>query len=303
MPPTKDLSDPVTRKVRLVISSADRNLTSYPSPSKYVVKFDQPYTDVSSLTLISAQVPLTAYQISDSNNVLTFRLSQETFTALIPHGDYEPPPLLAEAIQDAMNKAANLPGLFKVTYVPFRDHFSFSSFSSFHLLFDGGLKPYGPQIPIEFGISRDEFGIAGDRSITYPDSSIAKAIGFGPKDYEAQQDAMDYVLNSEFRRDATKKVAVIYVDGADVNHSLNDAFNRSYVVIGDRQAELAHWLPDRQVTKSYNPPQGSLAEIRIRINDINGKPYDCQNHDHRLEFLLTTTPRYQHRPNWTVRAE
>lgn len=305
-----ELAELPSKKIRLIVSSADRNLTAYPLPSSYAINFDEPFVDVVSLTLLSASVPLIAYQVSDSNNKVSFFTFADNtrYDIELPEGNYEPPNALASVLENLMNDACGVPSLFSVTYRETVDGFRFTSDVKFALLFDGGVVAYGPQVVDEFSITTptgviDRLETAGDKTISYPTDSAARVLGFGPKNYVSEKKGLDEVVQSAFMRDVSHtQTAIMYIDGADVNVSINNVLNRSYAIIGPKQAALESWLFDRHVNKNFNPPIGKLGKLRIRILDVFGKPYNFQNQDHRLEFLVSCTPRYQSRPTWTVRA-
>ena len=313
MPPPTELSKPPSNRVRVVVSSSDRNLSNFPSPNAYVIDFDEPFVDVVSLALLSAHFPASAYQIGPGNDRVPFRhalvAAVARFEAVLPHGDFEPPETLAAATAAAMNAACGEPGRYEVSYDARRDSFVFSSSGAFELLFGGGSAPFGPQIVDEFasvtsaGIV-ETVGVAGARTVVYARRSAARPLGFGPNDQASALEGAAHVVRAPFRRDPTRaKVAVMYVSGADVNASTGNAVHRSFAVFGPRQSELEAFLPDRGIAKGFNPPMGKLGRVAIRVCDLDGNPYDCQNHDHRLEFMVTCAPRFQAAPNWTIRAE
>jgi hypothetical protein len=282
MPPPAEHADPPSKRNRVIVHSAARNLSADPTPACYTITFDEPYTDVTALELICADVPLTAYQVCASNRAMKFRGSDGvTRTATLTPGDYEPPALLADEVAARMNDAAGTPGLYACAYDPRRDSFAFSSAQAFTLLF----------------ASPD----SGD--VAYASGSPARILGFGPRDYAAElADQSVYRVLSEFRRDVSHtKTAVICIDTADVNTSAANPFNRSFAIVGPSATEIYAWQPKRQAIKTYNPPIGKYARMRVRVLDVFGEPYDTQNHDHRLEFMITSSPRYQSRQNWTLR--
>ena len=285
MPPPSEHSELPSKKTRLVISSGDRDLSPYPSPSMYTLNFDEPFVDVVSLTLLSASIPLVAYEVSRYNNTMSFSTASEAFDIIIPVGDYASPQEFASTVADLMNDVIGTEGTFTVLHVARSDSYTFSSRVPFSLLFDGS-------------------DIENVESIKYPMNTSARILGFGPMNYASQSKGILHVIQSEFRRDVSHtQTAIISIDGADVNVSPNQPFNRSYAIIGPAQYLLESSLPDRVMNKNFNPPMGKLARMRISITDIFGNPYDFQNRDHRLEFLVTCTPKYQYRPTWTVRAD
>jgi hypothetical protein len=314
---------PTIKKVRVVVSSADRNLSTYPNPADYLVKFDEPFVDVVSMALVSANVPLVAPDVSLLNNRLDFAVTlptpgnstEVTYTKRLPPGDVVNGDALAALVADAMNSATAGDGdfEFRVQYVQRTDGFVIKSLAGvqFRLIFFGGTQPYGPQSVDEFGQLTpqglvEQVGVAGERSTTYSANCCARLLGFGPFNYASVLNSQDnsQEVKSAFRKDWTshKDTVVLSIDGADVNVSVNNTLNRSFAVLGPRCLEFELQNQDLAV-KNYNPPVGKLAKLRVRLMDLNGNLYDFQNRDHRLVFVLHCMPRYQSRPNWTVRAD
>jgi hypothetical protein len=304
-----DMADPPSKKVRLVISSADRNLTMDPKPSNYTITLDEPLPDVVSISLVSVSMPLTAYRVNSNNNTLALSLNGGPLTEIIvPEGDYEDPVELATFLTEATT------GALVVKYVKSSDKFKFQSAEPFALFFEGGMAPYGPQELEDFvrrtnsvpGGVEEYSAIAGQKTVAYRAASLARTLGFGPKNYRSTSDNVINVITSEYRIDMSQnKTAIVYIAGADLNLSINNNVNKSFVIIEAERGrsicrEIA--LPDRLLTKNYNPPMHRLAKLQIRVLNEFGGPYDFQNHDHRLELLMTCAPRYQARTKWTDRA-
>lgn len=305
------MAAPATKRTRLVFSSADRNLTTYPTPSDYVITFDEPIADVSSLALVGASLPLVAYQVSPFNRRIPFATNGAAYVAELPLGDYPDPQALAAAAAAAMDDACGAPERFTASFLPRTDNFTFASDQPFRFVFDGGRIPFGPQELDEFATVTSQgvvesMAIAGDQSlVSYAPDCAARILGFGPQIYASALDAgAQHRVTSPYRRDTSHSTsAVLRIDGADVNMSVNPTLNRSFAVFGPKLVDMEAWTHDRAAVKSFYPPLGKLARLRVRISDLGGRPYDFQNHDHRLEFIVTSTPRYQSRPNWTVRAD
>lgn len=312
MPPPPEHAEPPSKKHRVIVTSAARNLSTHPSAADYAVTFDEPFVDVTAVTLLSAHFPLSAYQVSSRNNRVPFRLAADppdtVRVAELAPGDYEPPQALADELAARLTAAVGGLPAFSAAYDARADAYAISSSAPFTLLFDGGLAAYGPQLQDSFGevtaqglveVTR----VAGDRTVSYAPRSAARILGFGPRDYSSTATGAasqpQFHIRSEFRRDLTHaQTAVLAIDSADVNSSTAAEFNRSFAVVG---RDVHRWEPALHATKGYNPPVGKLSRMRIRVYDVHGAPYDTQNHDHRLEFLLTCAPRYQSRQNWTQR--
>lgn len=173
----------------IIISSSDRNLNKYPSPSNYEIDLKENITDISELTLIEGNIPSSQYNINNYNNIFTFSetigviidqepITRETTNLInisIPVGNYDTDfedygdgiskkDKLSEIIEEQMNtKGVNT---YKVTYDPFLNKYNFSSIivpgsssqqTYFKLIFKGQEKPYG-EFSYEKIIKRDQYG-------------------------------------------------------------------------------------------------------------------------------------------------
>ena len=73
-----------------LVDSKDRDRSTYPDPSNYVVEFDTPFRNVIGLNLIDASIPRTMYNIDAYNNSISFYIYSTTII-----GD-EPTPVFKE---------------------------------------------------------------------------------------------------------------------------------------------------------------------------------------------------------------
>jgi hypothetical protein len=86
-----------------IICSEDRNYTTYPDPSNYIVKLKDVYKNVTSIALFNASIPNTSYLVDYRNNLIYFRETQcEQLVAEVPEGDYLPCTLVTN-IEKALN--------------------------------------------------------------------------------------------------------------------------------------------------------------------------------------------------------
>jgi hypothetical protein len=209
--------------------------------------------------------------VNKENNTLLVEVLEILYLVEIPHGDYDPPSLLATTIAEGLLKYGLV---FGVSYNRVRDSFDFSS-----------------DVPFTFHFK--------DKEVP---SNMGKLIGFGSESYTTSQGG-PFTLPAPFRRNVSHaNMALVYIEGADINVSTNNFVNKSFFVVTDR-SQISYEASDNTIVKFFNPPLGKMARIRIKITDVNGNLYDCQNIDHHFEFLMSCAPRYQHKPNWTVRAE
>ena len=96
----------ITEKYTFLVDSRDRDREAYPTPSEYVVSFDQPFRNVIGFEVLEASIPRTMYNIDVTNNTLYFYIHSgdaviyETVTeddfikVEIPTGDYSVSTLL-----------------------------------------------------------------------------------------------------------------------------------------------------------------------------------------------------------------
>lgn len=298
---TSSRPESVVKKTRLIVTSADRDLSVDPSPSSYSVVFDEPLIDVISLSLVNATVPLVAYQVSACNNSLMFRIGADptTHTATIPPGDYEPPSRLAEQVALAVETACGQPGVLSVAYVESRDAFVFSAAEPFEIICEEVhlLQQRGGDAGV-----LTPGGMLGDRRIAYASRTCARILGLGPATYASKENSPGvHVLSSPYRRDLSHtSMVILSITGADINVAVDGTLNRSFAVIGGTGVFPS--LSDRIPTKTYNPPIGKMPQLHLDFRDVFGNAYDFQNQDHILEFVVTCSPRFQSKPTWTVRA-
>lgn len=175
------------KRKTVVISSADRNLNTYPNPSNYEVTLKEPINDVSEITLVEGNIPSSQYNINKFNNVLHFTenigniISEKPFlrevsnvmSITIPEGNYDTDyedygdgiskkDKLSEEIEKGLNKIGQ--NSYKVTYEPSLNKYRFSSYfkddqkpTYFKFVFEGKETPYG-EYSYEKSIKRDQHG-------------------------------------------------------------------------------------------------------------------------------------------------
>ena len=95
IPPPEDMENKFSTK-HLIVDSRDRNIHTYPNPSKYSIAFDEPFNHVHSVELTVYDFPFNEYNITDFNNVLHVNGNDHT----IPAGKYTEPELV-----DALNSS------------------------------------------------------------------------------------------------------------------------------------------------------------------------------------------------------
>lgn len=262
-----------TRFTRIAIDSRDRDVATYGNANKYVITLDEPVHDVLSMTLLVADVPFVAYMVGPLNNAMTMTLTGgSTGTVAIPSGDYSGDELAA-AVGGAL--AAQFPNeidtTINVVYSAVSDNISVVCTVAFTLT----------------------FGAQG---------SIARELGFAPSTTYAsvQVSGLDeYVLIPPFRRDShTNPSMILCIQNVSVNtatnnnrdtnrRTLDSTVNQSFAVLTPSRSLLCS-ATNELPTKTFNPPISQLVHISIEFKNYDGSLVDFQNHDHRLELLLTS---------------
>ena len=65
-----------------LVDSKDRDRAAYPTPSKYLVRFDTPFRNVCGLEVLEATVPRTMYNVDVNNNSIRFCIFNEDFNGV-----------------------------------------------------------------------------------------------------------------------------------------------------------------------------------------------------------------------------
>lgn len=98
-----------------LVNSKDRNKEAYPTPSEYVVDFEQPFYNVIGVNVLDASIPRTMYNIDEYNNTLYFfihssnidvsQITPQHFTQkTIEPGDYT-----IQTLLDTLNAELSMP--------------------------------------------------------------------------------------------------------------------------------------------------------------------------------------------------
>lgn len=254
--------DDDVRVRRLVIDSRDRDRSAYPLPNNYEIRLDQDLIDVLSMKLVVADIPFSAYMIDDLNCVLpvcTDGDDNKVIDVRVPIGDYDSAIDLATAVTVAVRAAVAELIAFEVTYDSRTDRYSFKA-----------------NMPFEFRFASRP-----------PESSIARVLGFAPgQNYVTP--VTSHRLTAPYRKDFdTAKYVVLYIKpSAELIMSSNNATNRSFAVIARRRHAI--YVEDAAFEKSWNPPVARLSKLYIQFVGYDGRPYDFQNQEHRLELVFRT---------------
>jgi hypothetical protein len=95
-------------------------------------------------------------------------------------------------------------------------------------------------------------------------------------------------LSSAFRRNAGgSDDIVVKIANFTVNQSNDPTADDSFVIL--RKGTAFSPEVSARVQKFFKTPLSVLTRLRISIFDSNGRPYDCQNQDHRFELMTISS--------------
>lgn len=257
IPPPEQLDhEKDIKHTRVIIDSKDRDVSLFPDPNSYEVRFDDDIDDVIGARLISMDVPLSTYLINKYFDRFTVSIGSSTYEVVLDQGDYNPTALatmVTTKLHAATGASANS---FLVEYVVSRDNFLFRGKTTF--------------------------------SISFPQTnSIHPLFGMKQKVYTSRAEvngAFTYVIYSEYRKNFKfNNYAVLTIDSFDLNRSSGNTLHRTFAVVTENYSNL-NIADSPKIIKRFTPPIPRLARITIKFTDRFGNPYDFQNMDHCIEL-------------------
>lgn len=267
------MSSSILKSHIVVVDSRDRNRSSYPTPQRYSVDLPEDVYDVVSMRLVNADIPFSAYAV---RGCIPVRIGATTSLVPIPPGDHTPQSIVA-SLQDALNTAA-LGVSFQVCYP------TAIGSDSVVILGDGAFELDFASQPKGSTIARF---IGFDESRTY--SSSATPPGYSPPSLLVIP--FGNIVFAPHRINLEKDTyMVMKVNDADVVHSANNHAHRTFAVIPRRFSDLNVNDDANVYEKRWQTPVARMSKISIEFCDYYGNPYDFQNMDHRLDFIITYVP-------------
>lgn len=268
----KGRSQPDKKIIRLVVDSRDRCKTLFPSPNSYEVNLVDDIPHVTSIQLRAYEFPFSAYLVNANNNKLHINIGGKDVVASVDVGDYDGPEL-AKSLEKALNDVVSN-DMFRVDYVARTDNFEIACTRSFVMRF------CGEQVLHPFNNNYDT---------AYPHGSIGRTLGFGIKNYDSAATPVTSpyknIVKSDFRKNfSAGETVVVRIEMFNLNKSTSNTVNESFLVLTKNSSSGT--CDDTHNVKHFFPPLARLAKIKVRVTDYDGNPYDFQNHDHRMEFLM-----------------
>jgi hypothetical protein len=124
--------------------------------------------------------------------------------------------------------------------------------------------------------------------------SIGETLGFNKRSViPSERAGFEYVVQSPYRRNtrSSNKTAVLHVDMMDLNMTTHDSLSGSFAILEDNGENGTVYHDESTFCKYHWPPISTLSKLRIKLTDVDGNPFDCQNRDNRFEFIMETSNR------------
>lgn len=251
------------------IDSRDRNLDSYPTPSKYAIEFyDGVIKDVISIELLTSNVPFSRYNIHDHNNKLHFVLDSnpgQVMEAVVPPGNYTEA-LLCERLDTILSVDYDI----HCTYEAITQRCIFSS----------------PTILFKLALKGSSY-VSADKKTQYrmrPDS-IGSVVGFTIHD-DGKANTVSSDIKSKYPMNLRiDDYIIMHIRGAKVFRSNNGTVDNCFAIIRNSDSDNLYDPPI--IMKTFSPPLASLNTLDLSFYDYNGNLYDFNNKDHNIEFRFT----------------
>ena len=305
----------------LLIDSADRDHKKYPDPDKYKIRLKNPYKDVTSIELISADFPQSSYTVNEYNNTIRYQqtrtqVNNQTYSEItIPVGNwpvYHPTDTdICELIYDALVEADayrnlnSLPTSFtEITYTVTVNEYTQSfkiekivhtapdEYRVFNLLFNDGQE-------LKYNDS-DPVGTYDETQAKYPPFSMANLLGFSRANFTASAptglaEPMSHTSDQSYNLRMDKYI-VINIRGWERINSPNDAVDGAFAVVNldptsykFKFTKKFSGFDNEAYIKFFNPRMGTLSDIDITITDREGRPFLFNGGDHVLQFQVSTS--------------
>lgn len=265
----------------LVIDSRDRNYDDHPSPNSYRFSFDHPYDNIVSISLLSAEVPKSQYNVNSSNNKIYFQetnaqVSGGTFLeATIPVGDYTLA-TLKTALESAMNGVGTATYTLDITTNAAQSKVALSStlggVDLFNLLFNGGTENFGNKT----------------RSV-YRDSSIGPVLGFNRTD---KTESGSYTGDARVNLNGDAYVLMKFTDFPYMDAGINsDGAQNAFAKIPlDTHTDNVkyHKEGDYEIVRTLEQLHTRLDHLDISFVNYDGSLYDFNGLEHSITLKITT---------------
>ncbi len=263
----------------LTIDSRDRNTDIFPNSNNYTVNFNEIYTNVVSVELITAEIPKSGYFLENYNNILHFQeknnqvTSSTYYEAEIPIGNYTSQ-TIGNAIQNALNMSGQ--STYSVSYTSDEKIKIQSDLSGgdniFNLVFSNGVENYGI----------DSFR---NKYITY---TSGQSLGFDAVNLSGQN---NYTSNNRITFQSEDYILLEIpelsglIDG--VHYNSQDDFAKILLDSAQNKTTFYKNLLVYPIIKTFLPTI-DLSKLTINFKIFGNNFYDFHGLEHSLTFKIQT---------------
>jgi hypothetical protein len=263
----------------LTIDSRDRNTDIFSNSNNYTVNFNEIYTNVVSVELITAEIPKSGYFLENYNNILHFQeknnqvTSSTYYEAEIPIGNYTSQ-TIGNAIQNALNMSGQ--STYSVSYTSNEKIKIQSDLSGgdniFNLVFSNGVENYGI----------DSFR---NKYITY---TAGRSLGFDAVNLSGQN---NYTSNNRITFQSEDYVLLEIpelsglIDG--VHYNSQDDFAKILLDSAQNKTTFYKNLLVYPIIKTFLPTI-DLSKLTINFKIFGNNFYDFHGLEHSLTFKIQT---------------
>ena len=271
----RDTFDQHTKDYYIVIDSRDRNHDLFANPNNYQVEFDNVLRSVTSIELISAELPAVQYNINENNNLLHFNEGATTLFAEIEIGQYDDIDDLRSGIQDALNSADGSSADYTVTV----------STVTRKITITKGSGLFG----LEF-LGDSEVFVEGQTRTKYLTNSIGSTIGFSRTDLSG---SLAYTGGNQYNLSGENYVLLYIkelenIESVSGNSTINDTFTKINLDSSSNNIKFYKQLDEYISRIIFTPPLASIGQMIIKFYNYNGSLYDFGGREHSLYFKITT---------------
>lgn len=248
------------------VDSRDRDYSTHPYPSKYVINLEEDIPDVISAELVDAHIPFKSYIVNRDNNKFSVEINNNKYNIELEQGNYT----ISQFCEEIQRKIKNIDTsyIFKMEYDEKSDKFIFYCNKSFCFCLNHkniNVKPFNSGKLMGFGLKHYNSKLNGS-----------------PKHIDAPHE-----LKSEYRKNfEEEKYILLKISGFHVHHSINQMIDRTFAIIPEQRGNQNVNAELHTAFKHFNPPIARLSKLQISFVDHNGQQVDFQNHDHYFTLKL-----------------
>ena len=274
----------------VAIGSRDRNIAIYSDPAKYVINLSQSYKQVTSIELVSADIPNTGYVVEETRNLLHFQDTKQQedngsyYEVTLPVGNYSIDAStglsIRKNIEDQMNDASD-GSVYSVSVNTYTNKITIEQVSGsglLNLLFKGKEENYS----------------YGKKRTKYRENSIGHMIGFERRDYTG-----DISYTGSYSYNLTiDNYLVMKVNDYNRIDSVNSNVQDAYCLIpldttinNFSYAKNCDYIRNDRYVKVFPEPIPELNKISIEFLDPSGNLFNFNGHDHILIFEVSSRTR------------